>query len=84
MTIDEHIKLRLQFLSRVVQRECEQLQKTTARLFVHSFTIERAQSLTIDDDLSECVEAFVSRFSRLQDTVGDNLQNELQKRGWNN
>ncbi len=79
MTIDEHIKLRLQFLSRVVQRECEQLQKTTARLFIDPFTIERAQSLTSDDDLSECVEAFVSRFSRLQDTVGDKLIPQLLK-----
>ena len=79
MTIDEHIKLRLQFLSRVVQRECEQLQRTTARLFIDPFTIERAQLLTIDDDLSECVEAFVSRFSRFQDTVGDKLIPQLLK-----
>jgi len=37
------------------------------------FSIERAQQIDNDDDLSEQVEAFTSRFSRLQDTLWDKL-----------
>lgn len=73
MTLENKVKLRLQFLDRVVQRECTQLNHTTKRLFAESFTLEKAKKLGEDDDLSERVEAFVSRFSRLQDTLGDKL-----------
>jgi hypothetical protein len=37
------------------------------------FTLEQAIRLEADPDLSERVEAFVGRFGRLQDTVGDKL-----------
>jgi hypothetical protein len=77
MKIDDNIKLRLQFLSRVVQRECKHLNKTAERLFVEPFSLERAQQLNFDDDLSERVDAFVSRFSRLQDTLGDKFIPQL-------
>ncbi len=79
MKIEPEMELRLKFLSRVVQRECKHLQRTTERLFVEPFTIEKAQLLNTDDDLSELVEAFVSRFSRLQDTLGDKLIPQLLK-----
>lgn len=79
MKIKENTKLRLQFLSRVVQRECNQLDRTTGRLFIEPFSLERAKNIIHDDDLSECVEAFVSRFSRLQDTLGDKLIPQLLK-----
>ena len=45
---------------RVVQREQEHLTTTDQRVFSRPFTPER-------------VEAFVSRFGRLQDTLGDKL-----------
>jgi uncharacterized protein with HEPN domain len=71
--LEEDVKLRIQFLDRVVQRECTHLNRTTDRLFEEPFTLEKARTISNDDDLSERVEAFVSRFSRLQDTLGDKL-----------
>jgi len=47
MTLEKKIKLRLQFLNRVVQRECVQLNRTTKRLFVESFTLEKAEKLSV-------------------------------------
>ena len=73
MMLEEDVKLRIQFLDRVVQRECTHLNRTSDRLFKEPFTLEKARTIGNDDDLSERVEAFVSRFSRLQDTLGDKL-----------
>ena len=73
MNINPQTKERLQFLARVVTRECAHLDKTTQRLFVTPLTLERLQTIDADDELSERVEAFASRFSRLQDTLGDKL-----------
>jgi len=64
---------RLRFLLRVVQRERKQLLATDRRVFAEPFTQARARQLDADVELSERVEAFVARFSRLQDTVGDKL-----------
>lgn len=64
---------RLQFLARVVQRECHHLQLTDERIFGTAFTVERARQLDADPELAERVEAFVSRFGRLQDTLGNKL-----------
>jgi len=64
---------RMQFLARVVPRECAHLETTDQRLFAAPFTSERAESLDDDPELAERVEAFVSRFGRLQDTLGDKL-----------
>ncbi len=64
---------RLAFLSRVVKKELQHVLSTDTRLFAEPFTVERARRLESDPDLAERVEAFVSRFGRLQDTVGDKL-----------
>jgi hypothetical protein len=64
---------RLQFLYRVVGRESEHLAGTAQRLFAQAFTLERAAQLQSDAVLAEQVEAFASRFARLQDTLGDKL-----------
>ena len=71
MRIKNSIIERLQFLSRVVEKECKHLNRTTERLFAEPFTLKQVQQLDSDDDLSERVEAFSSRFARLQDTLGD-------------
>lgn len=75
MTSDQnkHTALRLQFLARVVSKECRHLISTDQRLFDTPFNIERAGQLETDPELSERVEAFVGRFGRLQDTIGDKL-----------
>ncbi|MCX7183932.1 MAG: hypothetical protein NTW90_01610 [Nitrosospira sp.] len=73
MTVEPKIALRLQFLTRVVRKECQHLATTDQRLFAGMFTLKQAAQLEADPDLAERVEAFVSRFGRLQDTVGDKL-----------
>lgn len=64
---------RLEFLSRVTEKECQHLLDTDRRLFGHLFTLEDAQKIDSDPILAERLDAFVSRFGRLQDTVGDKL-----------
>ena len=73
MTMESKILLRLQILVRVVRKECRHLNTTDQRLFGSLFTLEQAIRLEEDPDLAERVEAFVGRFGRLQDTVGDKL-----------
>ncbi len=73
MNLPEAARLRLQFLCRVVQRESRYLQQTTQRLFIHDFTAQAVAQLEADPDRAERVEAFVGRFGRLQDTLGDKL-----------
>ncbi len=70
-------RARLQFLARVIDRERRDLQITDQRLFVPAFGIEQARRLDADLDLAERVEAFVARFGRLQDTLGDKLLPQL-------
>lgn len=64
---------RIAFLARVVARERAHLEITDRRLFAQPFTVARAEALSEDVDDAERTEAFVSRFSRMQDTVGDKL-----------
>ena len=71
--LNREAALRLSFLARVVRKESKHLVSTDQRLFDIPFNIDRARQLEIDPELSERVEAFVSRFSRLQDTIGDKL-----------
>jgi len=71
--IDESTRLRLNRLASLVERELKHLQGTDARLFSTPFTAERARKLEADDTLAERVDAFVARFGRLQDTLGDKL-----------
>ncbi len=73
MTLKPEITLRLKFLVRVVRKECRHLATTDQRLFGGAFTLAQASQLETDPDLAERVEAFVGRFGRLQDTVGDKL-----------
>ncbi len=73
MTLSPEIVLRLKFLVRVVQKERRHLTVTDARLFAAPFTVVQAASLEVNMELAERVEAFVGRFGRLQDTVGDKL-----------
>ena len=73
MNIPESELLRLQFLVRVVQKEIQHLQITDKRLFAEPFTSKQAGSLGDEVELAERVDAFVSRFGRLQDTVGDKM-----------
>jgi len=77
MNIDKNTRLRLQFLTRVVVKERDHLLITDQRLFQSSFELNRVKEMDTNIDLSERVDAFVGRFSRLQDTVGDKLLPQL-------
>lgn len=73
MTLPRATRERLQFLARVSGKEARDLATTTERLFTVPFTPERVAALEGNPDLSERVDAFVSRFGRLQDTLGAKL-----------
>jgi len=64
---------RLKFLRRVVDKEIHHLSYSARKLFNEPFTVERAKQLNTSDELAEQLEAFTSRFCRLQDTLGDKL-----------
>ncbi|TXK93318.1 hypothetical protein BMR02_15415 [Methylococcaceae bacterium HT1] len=64
---------RVKFLSRVVKKEIHHLNYSASKVFNQPFTIERAKKLANDQEQAEQVEAFTSRFCRLQDTIGDKL-----------
>ena len=64
---------RLAFLVRVVERVSLNLLNTDSRLFLNFFTVQDLQKIELDPILAERLDAFVSRFGRLQDTVGDKL-----------
>lgn len=64
---------RLPFLFRVLAREAAHLKITDGRVFDRPFTEARARRLADDVDDAERVEAFVARFSRLQDSLGDKV-----------
>ena len=73
MRVAAALAARLAFLSRVTEKECQHLLDTDRRLLGHLFTLEDAQKIETDPILAERLDAFVSRFGRLQDTVGDKL-----------
>lgn len=73
MTLEPGLASRLQFLLRVVRKEAAYLAETDRRLFSTGFSLEDAARLETEPDLAERVDAFVGRFSRLQDTAGDKL-----------
>lgn len=73
MTLPASTQARLRFLIRVVTKEARSLETTNKRLFTEPSTTERAASLDADPELAERVDAFVARFGRLQDTLGDKL-----------
>lgn len=73
MTIPPKTLARAEFLARVVRKECRHLITTDERLFDAGFTLEQIETLEETPDVADRVEAFVGRFGRLQDTLGDKL-----------
>jgi hypothetical protein len=66
-------RARLCFLARVVQREARYLLETDQRLFAAPLTLADMAALPGRPELSERVDAFVARLSRLQDGCADKL-----------
>ena len=73
MRVDATLTAKLTFLARVVLKGWTHLLDTDQRLFGNLFTVEEARKIAVDPILAERLDAFVSRFGRLQDTVGDKL-----------
>ncbi len=73
MSDTNSLLLRLAFLMQVIKKEAAHLKLTDARLFAEAFTAERVTKLASDVEFAERVDAFVARFGRLQDTLGDKL-----------
>lgn len=67
------LRERLLFLADVVTREEANLSQTDGRLFARAFGLVEVASLPANPDLAERVDAFVSRFGRLQDTLAGAL-----------
>lgn len=64
---------RVRFLLRVIAREVRHLTQTDQRLFANGLSRRALETLEDQPELAERVEAFVSRFCRLQDSLGDKL-----------
>lgn len=74
MTSDRAVlKQRLLFLLDVAQKELKHLRYSQAQVFAEPFTEQKANRLLDDEALAAQLEAFTSRFCRLQDTLGDKL-----------
>lgn len=73
MKVTSYLAAKLDFLCRVTDKECHHLLGTDERLFGDLFTSEYVTRVAADPLLAERLDAFVSRFGRLQDTVADKL-----------
>ncbi len=63
----------------VGEKELRRLSETTSKLAKEAIDEKWVESLESNSDLSERVDAFVARFGRLQDHLGDKLVPELIK-----
>ena len=64
-------------MARVTEKECQYLLETDTRLFADPATVEGLRVAQIDPGLGERLDAFVGRFGRLQDNLGDKLLPQL-------
>lgn len=76
--LPEHADRFLQTLA-VVEREVRHLVQTQERLFAQPVDTSWVSALETNIDLAERVEAFVSRYGRLQDTIGEKLLPRLAR-----
>ncbi|MHB8165669.1 MAG: hypothetical protein ACYDDT_02690 [Sulfuricella sp.] len=60
-------------LIRVTAKEARYLERTADRLRALNVDLFWVESLDSSDEHSEMLDAFVSRYGRLQDTLGDKL-----------
>lgn len=70
---------RIQFLFGVIEKEIKLVNIVAEKLFAFPFTIEMAHQLDESAEMAIQLEAFVSRFCRLQETIGDKLLPSLLK-----
>ena len=68
-------------LVRVTAKEARYLERTADRLRALNIDLPWVESLEDSDEHSEMLDAFVSRYGRLQDTLGDKLLPALLRAG---
>lgn len=73
MTEPQDNQFMLAQLLQITAREARYLERTARRLQNQTLNREWVESLEFSDERSEMLDAFVSRYSRLQDTLGDKL-----------
>lgn len=73
MDITQTEQKRFLALLEIVRREGDLLRKTDARLFKENIDAAWVERLENEEDLAERLDAFVSRFGHMQDTLGDKL-----------
>lgn len=73
MTNQSDLQLKLSHLRRVVAKENQYLNSTAQRLAQADPAFLWLEKIDRHEDLAERLDAFVSRFCRLQDTLGDKL-----------
>ncbi|WP_058616571.1 hypothetical protein [Tepidimonas taiwanensis] len=73
MIADPKAQQRLLHFVRLAGKELQHLQLTDVRLFAVPMDAQRVDRLAADPELAERVDAFVARFGRLQDTLGDKV-----------
>lgn len=71
--MNDALRWRLHALAQRVQKEMALLQGTDTRLFTTPLSPEQLNQLDQAPELADRIEAYASRFARLQDTVGDKL-----------
>ncbi|MDF9392790.1 MULTISPECIES: hypothetical protein [Methylococcus] len=70
--LPEHVE-KARLALELAKREAAHLAYTHRTLFAQAIDLQWVQSLTEREDLAEKIDAFVSRFGRLQDHIGEKL-----------
>jgi hypothetical protein len=78
-TSDSGTTARIRALIDICALEAGYLQRCDKRLFAAEMDAKVIKILPDNDDLAERVDAFVARFGRFQDTIGDKLIPEFLK-----
>lgn len=73
MTTTQNNQFIVEQLIRVTAKEARYLERTASRLRAQNVDLLWVESLENNDEHSEMLDAFVSRYGRLQDTLGDKL-----------
>lgn len=81
MTTAQDSQFIVKQLIRVTAKEARYLERTANRLRVLSIDLSWVESLENSDEHSEMLDAFVSRYGRLQDTLGDKLLPAMLRAG---
>jgi hypothetical protein len=81
MTMQQNSQFVVAQLLKVTAKEARYLERTAARLGALNIDLTWVKSLENSDEHSEMLDAFVSRYGRLQDTLGDKLLPAMLRAG---